>query len=177
MRTPLRAQVILHVARALRAGRIDIAFELAKNLRQRLADDVGQHVEPAAMRHARSRSRARCRSAARSSSLIQNRDGRFRAFQRETLLAHEARMQKMLELLGFDQVLAACARAFRDPAASCSPPAPCAAAASASPPDAGCSCTRIRSCRNRSGAASPEFRAAWPRASGRLRRSLRPSCR
>ena len=33
-------------------GRIDIAFKLGEDLAQRLADDVGQDVQPAAVRHA-----------------------------------------------------------------------------------------------------------------------------
>jgi len=46
-----RAEVILHVAGALRARGIQVAFELRKNLRQRFADNVGQHVEPPAVGH------------------------------------------------------------------------------------------------------------------------------
>ncbi len=40
--------------------------------------------------------------------------------------------------------------------------APCAAAASASAPEAGCACTRSRFCRSTSGAGFRESRAAWP---------------
>ena len=47
-----RAEVVLHVARALRARGIELALELAEDLRVRLADDVGEHVEPAAVGHA-----------------------------------------------------------------------------------------------------------------------------
>ncbi len=46
------AEVVFHVARALHAFHVDSAFELRKNLYQRLADDVGEHIQPPAMRHA-----------------------------------------------------------------------------------------------------------------------------
>ena len=41
-----RAEVVLHVARTLRARRVELALELAEDLGVRLADDVGEHVEP-----------------------------------------------------------------------------------------------------------------------------------
>ena len=47
-----RAQVILHVAGTLGDVGIDIAFELGENLRHALADHVGEHRQPPAMRHA-----------------------------------------------------------------------------------------------------------------------------
>ena len=168
-----RAEVILHVARTLRAGGIDVAFEFGENLRERLADDVGQYVQPAAMRHADDDFVDVVRGGALE-QFVENGDRRFAAFEREPLLADESRVQKMLELFGLDQSAAECARAFRDPAASYWPPAPCAAAASASAPGAGCSCTRIRPCRSRSGAAFRGFRAAWRPASVRLHRLLPP---
>ena len=58
------AQVVLHVARALDRVGIDVALELAEELLVGLADDVDQHVEPAAVRHARARRPASCSSAA-----------------------------------------------------------------------------------------------------------------
>jgi hypothetical protein len=45
-------QVVLHVAGALHGARVDVALELAEDLGVALAQDVGQHVEPAAVRHA-----------------------------------------------------------------------------------------------------------------------------
>ena len=36
----------------MRLRRVQVALELGEDLRVRLADDVGQHVEPAAVRHA-----------------------------------------------------------------------------------------------------------------------------
>ncbi len=47
-----RAEVVLHVAGALRARRVELTLELAEDLRVRLADHVGEHVEPTAVRHA-----------------------------------------------------------------------------------------------------------------------------
>ena len=46
------AQVVLHVAGAVRRLRVEVPLELGEDLLVRLADDVGQHVEPAAVRHA-----------------------------------------------------------------------------------------------------------------------------
>ena len=48
----VRAQVVLHVARALGGLRVEVALELLEDLPVGLADDVGEHVEPAAVRHA-----------------------------------------------------------------------------------------------------------------------------
>jgi hypothetical protein len=36
----------------VRRGRVQVALELGEDLRVGLADDVGQHVQPAAVRHA-----------------------------------------------------------------------------------------------------------------------------
>ena len=47
----LGAQVVLHVTGAVRLARVHVALELAEDLRVGLADDVGQHVQPAAVRH------------------------------------------------------------------------------------------------------------------------------
>ena len=49
---PDRAEVVLHVARALDGVGVDVALELPEDLVVALADDVGQHVEPAAVGHA-----------------------------------------------------------------------------------------------------------------------------
>ena len=48
----LGAEVVLHVAGALDGARVDVALELAEDLAVLLADDVGEHVEPAAVGHA-----------------------------------------------------------------------------------------------------------------------------
>src|SRR5262249_49905531 len=46
------AEVVLDVAGALRAGGIDLAFELREDLFEILPHHVGQQVEPAPVRHA-----------------------------------------------------------------------------------------------------------------------------
>ena len=45
-------EVILHVPGPECLRRVQVALKLAEDLRVRLADDVGQHIEPAAVRHA-----------------------------------------------------------------------------------------------------------------------------
>src|SRR3546814_4610383 len=47
----LGAEVVLHVAGALDRARVDVALELAEDLRVVLADDVGQHVETRSEEH------------------------------------------------------------------------------------------------------------------------------
>ncbi len=79
------AQVVLHVAAAAEPLRVDV-LELAEDLLRALADDVGQHVQPAAVRHAHARSPAipcwPAFSIARSSSGI-----RLSAPSRENVFA------------------------------------------------------------------------------------------
>ena len=48
----LGAEVVLHVAGALHRPRVLVALELAEDLAVGLAGEVGEHVEPAAVRHA-----------------------------------------------------------------------------------------------------------------------------
>ena len=50
-----RAEVVLHVAGALHRAGVDVALELLEDLVVALADDVGEHVEPAAVGHAEHR--------------------------------------------------------------------------------------------------------------------------
>jgi hypothetical protein len=49
--TPRLTEVVLDVARSLDGGLVDVALELPEDLAQRLADDVGEHVEPPSMGH------------------------------------------------------------------------------------------------------------------------------
>ena len=142
-----RAQVILHVARALRADGSMSPSNSEKICCQRLADDVGQHVQAAAMRHADRRSRGRRCAAARSSNLVQDRDRGLAAFQRESLLADEAGVQEVLELLGLDQPVQNAHRGSACRAAIGLASGSMRSAASASAPAPGYSCTRRRSCR------------------------------
>ena len=68
-----------------------------------LAHHVGQHVQPAAVRHA-DHHFGHVVGGGALQNLLQNGQRGFAAFQREALLAHEAGMQEVLELLGGDQV-------------------------------------------------------------------------
>src|ERR1035437_7193172 len=91
------AQVILDVARALRAARVDIAFEFAEDLFEVLADRVGEDVEAPAVGHADHQlvDVAKGRALQR---FFQDGERGFAAFQRESLLADEARVQEVFEL-------------------------------------------------------------------------------
>ena len=95
----MRAEVILHVARALRRVRIELALELEEDLPVALAHDVGEHVETAAVRHAH-----HDLGDAGDGSLVEqeleHRDERLRAFEGEALLAEVLRVQEALERLG-----------------------------------------------------------------------------
>ena len=97
------AQVIFHVARTLRAVGID-AFELGEQLHHRFADDIRQHVQASAVRHADHRLMYVGFGGA-VQDFVQNRDGRFPALQRKTLVTNKARVQKALELFGFNDAL------------------------------------------------------------------------
>ncbi len=83
---------------------IDFGSRLPSNsrkiLRVGLADDVRQHVEPAAVRHADARPRPGAASAAASSTASSSGDGGLAALQREPLLADVLGLQEGLERLG-----------------------------------------------------------------------------
>ena len=89
------AQVVLDVARAVGALGID-ALELAEDLTVWLPDNLGQHVETAAVCHAEHDflNAAGCRLGQQT---VQQRNQRFRAFQREALVPDVARVQERLE--------------------------------------------------------------------------------
>ena len=93
------AQVILDVARALRAARVDIALELAEDLLHILAHGVGEDVEAPAVGHADHQFVDVAESRALQ-DFFQDGERGFAAFQRESLLPHEARVQEVLEFLG-----------------------------------------------------------------------------
>ena len=97
------AEVILHVARALRAGGIDFALEFGEDLLDVLAHHVGQQVEAAAVRHA-DHDFVDVVGRGALQDLFQDDERGLAAFQREAFLADEARVQEMLEFLGGDQV-------------------------------------------------------------------------
>ena len=98
-----RAQVILHVARALGDIGIDIALEFRKNLRHALADHVGEHRQPTAMRHADHDLMHAGRGRALQ-QLLDHGDGGFAAFNREALMPLEAVVQESFESVGQDNV-------------------------------------------------------------------------
>src|ERR1039457_3685430 len=89
--------MVLDVARALRAARVDIAFELAEDLLHVLADGVGEDVEAPAVRHA-DHQLVYVAERRALQDLFQDGERGFAAFQREAFLAHEARVQEMFEL-------------------------------------------------------------------------------
>src|SRR3954452_12370147 len=92
----LRAEVVLDVARAVRRTRVKVALELTEDLRVALADDVGENVQPAAVRHTDDNL---IEVAARGGAQdpVQQRDDRLAALEREPLLADELRLEKRLE--------------------------------------------------------------------------------
>ena len=92
------ALVILHIARAAQATRVVGAFELGEQLRRGFAEQVHEHVEPAAVRHADDGFLDPGR-AARLDQVIEQRDERIRALEREALLPDILRMQVPLESL------------------------------------------------------------------------------
>ena len=93
------AEVVLHVAGAVRLRRVQVALELAEDLRVRLADDVGQHVEPAAVRHADDDLVERVFGGLVDHG-VHHRDDGLGAFERESLLPNVFGLQERLERLG-----------------------------------------------------------------------------
>jgi hypothetical protein len=111
----LLAQVVLDVARALARQRQQHALELAEDRVPALAQDVGQHVEPAAVRHA-DHDLLDALLGRALDELRKNRDQRVRALEREALVAHVLRVQEALEVLGAVQALEQLeARLVREP--------------------------------------------------------------
>ena len=96
---PGRAHVVLHVARTLRHARIELALELAEDLLVRLADDVGEHVQAAAVRH-RHHDLFHAGVGRAVEEELEHRDQRLRAFEAEALLTQELRVQEAFERLG-----------------------------------------------------------------------------
>ena len=98
------AHVVLHVAgTAQRLGGV-LAFELGEQVRRRLAQQVDQHVEAAAVGHADDDFLDVTRGAALQ-HLVQRRDLRVAAFQREALLADVLVVQVALQALGRHELL------------------------------------------------------------------------
>ncbi len=96
---PLHAQVVLDVARTPYGLRVDVPLELGEDLRELLADDVRQHVQPAAVGHADD-DLVELGVGRRVQDLVEQRDERLAAFEAEALLPHELRLEERLERLG-----------------------------------------------------------------------------
>ena len=94
--------MILDVARALERGEVVGALELREQLLRRLAEHVHEHVEAAAMRHA-DHELLHAALAGPLDQIVENRNQRLAAFEREALLAHVARIQVALDALGARQ--------------------------------------------------------------------------
>ncbi len=107
-----RAEVVLDVTGAVRLRRVQVALELAEDLRVRLADDVGQHVEPAAVRHADD-DLVEPVLGGLVDRRVHHRDDGLRAFEREPLLANVFGLQEGLERLGGVQLATGCTSARR----------------------------------------------------------------
>src|SRR5919198_45510 len=88
----LGAQVVLHVAGAVHRLRVEVALELAEDLRVRLSDDVRQNVQAAAVGHADDDLvQAGLRRAV--DHRVEQRDDRLAALEREALLADVLRLE------------------------------------------------------------------------------------
>ena len=95
----VRAEVVLHVAGAVRGLRVHVAVELTEDLAVALADDVRQDVQPAAVRHA-DHDLVETSLRRLVKQAVEQRDQRLAAFERESLLADVLRLQERLERLG-----------------------------------------------------------------------------
>ena len=99
----LRAEVVLHVAAAAFFADDDgldrpLAFELAQDHLVRTADDVGEHVEAAAVRHP-DHDLVRAGVGAELDRLVEHRHHHVEALDRELLLAEERAAQVALHAL------------------------------------------------------------------------------
>ncbi len=93
------AQVVLHVTGAVHAARVQVSLELAEDLRVRLADDVRQHVQPAAVGHA-DHGLIHLLAGGLGQHGIEQRDQRLGALEREPALPDELGLQEHLERFG-----------------------------------------------------------------------------
>ena len=99
------AEVIFDVARTLDlVGRRRAALEFVEDGAVRLAHDLRQHVEPAAMRHADD-DLAHAERTAALDDLLQRRDHRFAAVETEALGAGEFQVAEFFKTFGFDQLV------------------------------------------------------------------------
>ncbi len=97
--------MILHVARTFHVvRRIGTALELVEHGAVRLAHDVGQHVQAAAVGHAENDLFEPFLAAALD-DLLERRDQRFAAVETEALGALVLDVDELLEPFGLDQLL------------------------------------------------------------------------
>ena len=96
------AQVILNVTRALDSARILISFELRENLGVTLSRKVCQNIQAAAVSH-RNGNLVDPAVCGLIQNLVQKRDQRLPAFQRETLLAQVFCLQELFESLSMNE--------------------------------------------------------------------------
>ena len=144
------AEVVLHVARALGRLRVDAALELLEHLVVALADDVGEHVEAAAVRHAHDDA-VEVVVGRRLEDGVEDRDRRLGALEAEALLADVLGAEERLERLGGVELGEDVALVLEgEVGVAPLRPAPGSSAAPRAP---GCACTRCRSCGSRRRAA------------------------
>ena len=98
------AEVVLHVAVAVDVGRQQRALELGEDQLVGLLEDVGEHVQPAAVRHAEHQL-GDLQPRGLVDQRRQQRDQRVATLQREALLARIPHLQELLERLGGDEPL------------------------------------------------------------------------
>jgi hypothetical protein len=92
----LGALVVLHVARSLDGLRVEVPLEFAEDLGVGLADDVGEHVQVPAVRHAEDDLRDPG-VGGRVEHGVEERDRRLGAFEAEALLTDVAQVEERLE--------------------------------------------------------------------------------
>ena len=91
--------MVFDVAGPVRLGRVQVALELGEDLAVRLADDVGQHVEAATVRHADD-DLVEAVLGALVDRRVHHRDDGLGALEGEPLLADVLGLQERLERLG-----------------------------------------------------------------------------
>ena len=96
--------MILHIARALHGVRVDVAFELTKQVLKTLAHHIGQHIESATVRHADNRAIHTVISG-QVENHVHDRHRRLGTLQPETFGADILRGQETFERLGGIQAL------------------------------------------------------------------------
>ena len=100
-----RAEMVFDVAGAFDCVRIGgAALEFMKQRAVRLAHHLGQHVEPAAMRHAQN-DFLHAEIATALDDLLERRDQRFSAVEAEALGAGELEVAEFLKAFGLDQLV------------------------------------------------------------------------